>query len=144
MGRMPEKKGFIMAAWEDIIKKYTDRVEVVLPGESVPGNPFWALMEIKEGVNTGNYHSIGKEGGFSRIMLFAQRRMADWAAGRLAGQAGGFEVRGISAEHLEVLLRLCEDGYPLQLVIAASDLNENGDLCGAVMSPHQIRDALSW
>lgn len=132
-----------MANWEDIIKRYTGRVEVVLPDENVPGNPFWALMEIKDGVNTGNYHSIGKEGGLTRIMLFPQRRIADWAAGRLAGQVGGFEVRGISAGHLEVLLRLCEDGYPLQLVIAASDLNENGELCGAAMSPGQIRDALS-
>lgn len=133
-----------MAGWEDIIKKYTGGVEVVLPDETVPGSPFWALMEIRDGTNTGNYHSIGKDGRFTRIMLFAQRSMAEWAAGRLAGKAGGFEVRGVSAGHLEVLLGLCEDGYPIQLVVAASGLDENGDLCGAVMSPHQIRDALKW
>lgn len=33
-----------MAGWEDIIKKYTGRVEEVLPDETVPGSPFWALM----------------------------------------------------------------------------------------------------
>ncbi|MHB8918066.1 MAG: hypothetical protein ACYC4H_08585 [Desulfocucumaceae bacterium] len=132
-----------MSGWEDIIKKYTGRVEVVLPDETVPGSPFWALMEIRDGKNTGNYHSIGKDGGLSRVMLFAQRRMADWAAGKLAEQAEGFEVRGISAGHLEVLLGLCEDGHPLQLVIAASDLNGDGDLRGAVMTPHQIREALA-
>ncbi len=132
-----------MAGWEEIIRKYTDRVETVLPGENVRGAPFWALMEIKDGRNTGNYHSIGREGKFTRIMLFPQKRMADWAAGKLAEYAEGFEVRGISAEHLEVLLRLCEDGHPLQLVVAASDLNENGELCGAVMTPRQIREALN-
>lgn len=131
-----------MAGWENVIRKYTGRVEVVVPGENVPGEPFWALMEIKDGVNTGNYHSIGREGNLTRIMLFPQKRMADWAAQKLAGHAEGFAVRGISAEHLEVILRLCEDGYPLQLVIAASDLNGKGELCGAVMSPRQIREAL--
>lgn len=132
-----------MAGWEDVIRKYTADPEAVLPDETVQGEPFWALMEIKGGVNTGNYHSIGKEGGLTRIMLFPQRHMAEWAARKLADHVEGFEVRGISAEHLEVLLRLCEDGYPLQLVVAASGLNEKGELCGAVMSPRQIREALS-
>lgn len=131
-----------MAGWENVIKKYTDRVEVVLPGEAVRGSPFWALMEIRDGRNTGNYHSIGTEGGMTRIMLFPQRSAADWAAGKLAEYAGNFEVRGISSEHLEVLLRLCEDGCPIQLVIAAAGPDEKGDLKGAVMTPRQIRDAL--
>jgi hypothetical protein len=131
-----------MAGWENVIRKYTDRVEVVLPGGDVPGEPFWALMEIKDGLNTGNYHSIGREGNLTRIMIFPQRGVADWAARKLAEHADGFEVRGISARHLEVILRLCEDGYPLQLVVASSDLNAEGELCGAVMSPRQIRDAL--
>jgi len=132
-----------MAHWREVIKKYTDRVDVVLPDQSVSGQPFWVLMEIENGVNTGNYHSIGKEAGLTRIMLFAQRQMADWAAERLAEQVRGFEVRGVSASHLEVLLRLCEDGHPLQLVVAASDLDRHGELLGAVMSPHQIREILS-
>lgn len=132
-----------MGGWQSVISKYTDRAEVVLPGEDVPGEPFWALMEIKDGVNTGNYHSIGREGNLTRIMLFPQRRMADWAAQKLAEHVDGFEVRGISPEHLEVILRLCEDGFPLQLVIAAADLNGKGELCGSVMSPRQIRDALA-
>lgn len=132
-----------MAGWEDVIGKYTDSLEVVLPDQDVEGSPFWVLMEIKDGKNTGNYHSIGREGGLARIMLFPQRGMAEWAAGKLAAQAEGFEVRGISPEHLDVLLGLCEDGHPLQLVVAASELDQRGELRGAVMSPHQIREALS-
>lgn len=133
-----------MSEWKDIIKKYTDSAGAVLPGKDVPGDPFWALMEIREGVNTGNYHSIGKKDNRSLIMLFPQREMADWAVGRLREHAEEFEVRGISAQHLEVLLRLCEDGYPIELVVSASGLDHKGDLCGAVMSPFQIRKALSF
>ncbi|MFZ5631920.1 MAG: hypothetical protein ACOY40_03665 [Bacillota bacterium] len=133
-----------MGDWKEIISKYAGTLEAVMPDENVPGNPFWALMEIKEGKNTGNYHSIGKKNNRIMIMLFPQKQMAEWAAGELARHSGDFQVRGISAEHLEVLLRLCEDGYPLQLVVAASELNEKGELCGAVMSPHQIREALAW
>ncbi|MCL6612842.1 MAG: hypothetical protein K6T66_15025 [Peptococcaceae bacterium] len=133
-----------MSDWKEIISKYKVSAQTVMPGENVPGSPFWVLMEIKDGKNTGNYHSIGKQGDRAMIMLFPQKRMADWAAGELARHSSDFQVRGVSAEHLEVLLRLCEDGYPLQLVIAASDLNEKGELCGAIMSPHQIREALAW
>ncbi|MCL5056662.1 MAG: hypothetical protein M1130_01430 [Actinobacteria bacterium] len=133
-----------MSEWKEIISKYTDSAGVVLPGENVPGDPFWALMEIREGLNTGNYHSIGKKDNRSLIMLFPQREMADWAAERLREHAGEFEVRGLSAQHLEVLLRLCEDGYPIELVVSASGLDQKGDLCGAVMSPFQIRKALSF
>jgi hypothetical protein len=132
-----------MEDWRDIIRKYTDSAEVVLPGEDIQGEPFWALMEMKNGLNTGNYHSIGKKDQRVLIMLFPQREMADWAAERLKAHTPDFEVRGISAGHLEVLLRLCEDGYPLELVVAASGLDQNGDLCGAVMSPFQIRKALN-
>ncbi|MFZ5597845.1 MAG: hypothetical protein ACOY31_12635 [Bacillota bacterium] len=132
-----------MASWKDIVKKYTDRVEVVMPDESVQGDPFWVLMEIRDGRNTGNYHSIGKREGKTLVMLFPQRYMADWAAARLAEQCDGFDVRGVGSGHLEVLLRLCEDGYPLELVVAASELDEKGDLCGAVMSPCQIRKVLT-
>ncbi|MFZ5649042.1 MAG: hypothetical protein ACOY30_15640 [Bacillota bacterium] len=132
-----------MDSWKSIIQKYATHVEIVLPGDNVQGEPFWVLMEIKNGKNTGNYHSIGKRENRTMIMLFPQRHMADWAAGIMAQHSNDFAVRGVSAEHLNVLLRLCEDGYPLELVVAASELNEKGELCGAVMSPHQIRDILN-
>lgn len=132
-----------MEDWKDIIKKYTASAEVVLPGENVQGEPFWALMEIRNGFNTGNYHSIGKKDNRTMIMLFPQREMAVWASERLKTHTMDFKVRGISSRHLEVLLRLCEDGYPMELVVAASGLDQNGDLCGAVMSPYQIRKALN-
>lgn len=131
-----------MGDWREIIGRYTDKLDVVLPDENVPGRPFWVLMEVKNGKNTGNYHSIGKRDNLTMIMLFPQRQMAEWAAQRLALHSGDFRVRGVSAGHLEVLLRLCEDGYPLQLLVAASGLDENGELRGALMSPRQIRDIL--
>lgn len=132
----------VMGDWKDIISSYTDKVENVLPDENVLGSPFWTLMEIKDGKNTGNYHSIGKRDKLSMVMLFPQKQTARWSAQRLALHSNGFQVRGVSAGHLEVLLRLCEDGYPLQLVVAASGLDENGELRGALMSPHQIREML--
>ena len=132
-----------MGNWRDIITKYTIKAEAVLPGENVQGDPFWVLMEIRNGHNTGNYHSIGKKNNRTLIMLFPQKHMADWAAEVLEQHDSNFGVRGISADHLDVLLRLCEDGYPLELVVSASELSENGELCGAMMSPYQIRSVLS-
>lgn len=132
-----------MDSWKSIIEKYGANAETVLPGDDVQGEPFWVLMEIKNGKNTGNYHSIGKRENRTLIMFFPQREMADWAAGVLSRHSNDYMVRGVSTEHLKVLLRLCEDGYPLELVVAASELNPKGELCGAVMSPHQIREILS-
>lgn len=132
-----------MVGWTDLISIYTNNINTVLPDENILGEPFWVLMEIKDGENTGNYHSIGKRDNKSLIMLFPQKDMANWAEERLAEHSGDFKVRGVSKEHLEVLLRLCEDGYPLEFVVAASELNEGGDLCGAVMSPFQIRNILA-
>lgn len=132
-----------MESWKEIIEKYVSDVETVLPGDKVQGEPFWVLMEIKNGKNTGNYHSIGKRGSNTMVMLFPQRHMADWAAGIMARHCDHFMVRGVSTDHLKVLLKLCEDGYPLELVVAASELNEKGELCGAVMTPYQLRDILA-
>ena len=131
-----------MGNWRDIITKYTIKAETVLPGENVQGDPFWVLMEIRNGQNTGNYHSIGKKDKRTLIMLFPQKHMADWAAEILEQHSSNFMVRGVSSDHLDVLLRLCEDGYPLELVVSASELNEKGELCGAMMSPYQIRNVL--
>lgn len=132
-----------MSLWKKIILKYTDKIDTVLPDESIPGEPFWALMEIRDRKNTGNYHSMGKRYGKTMLMLFPQKKMADWAARQLAGHVEGFEVRGISSKHLEVLLGLLEEGQPIELIVAASGLNDKGELLGASMSPVQIRDFIS-
>lgn len=131
-----------MSSWKNIVLKHTEDIKNVFPDEKVPGEPFWALMEIKEGKNTGNFHSVGKRDGKTMIMLFPQKKMAAWAATRLNKHAAGFEVRGISPAHLQVLFGFYEDGYPIEFIIAASQLNENGELMGSSMSPFQIREAL--
>ncbi|GBF34508.1 hypothetical protein DCCM_3626 [Desulfocucumis palustris] len=133
-----------MSPWKKIILKYTENIDTVLPGESTPGEPFWALMEIKDGRNTGNYHSMGNRFGKTMLMLFPQKKMADWAARQLSEHVEGFEVRGISGKHLEVLLGLYEDGQPIELIVAASGLDDKGELQGASMTPGQIRDFISF
>lgn len=132
-----------MNSWESLVLKYTDTVETVLPDETVPGEPFWALMEIKDGKNTGNFHSIGQRYEKTMVMLFLQKKMAEWAVTRLKEYSANFEVRGISRNHLDVLFGLCEDGYSIELVVAAAGLNQKGELLGASMTPAQIRDAIS-
>ena len=131
-----------MPDWKTVLLKYTDNIEIVLPDVGVQGEPFWALMEIKSGENTGNYHSIGKRNGKTMIMLFPQRQMAEWAAGQLRQYTGDFEVRGISAAHLEVLLKLYDDGYPLEFIVSASALDSDGKLSGASLTSYHIREAL--
>lgn len=131
-----------MRSWEKVILKYTDRIDTVLPDETVKGEPFWALMEIREGKNTGNFHSIGKRAGNTMIMLFPQKQMADWAAIELSKHATGFQVRGISLAHLRVLFGLYEEGFPIEFIVAASQLNKKGELMGSPMTPYHIREAL--
>lgn len=132
-----------MDSWERLVLKFTDTLETVFPDETVAGEPFWSLMEIKDGKNTGNFHSIGQRYGKTMVMLFPQKRMADWAATRLREHSSDFGVRGISRTHLDVLCGLCESDYPIELVVAAADLNLRGELQGASMTPAQIRDAIA-
>ena len=131
-------------SWREIIKHYVESPVMVLPDESVRGEPFWMLMEITDGKNTGNYHAIGTREGKTMLMLFLQLDMARWALGRLQAYSGDFEVRGVSNGHLQCLLRLVEDGYPLELVVAAAGLDQYGQLQGAPMSSGQIRQMLAY
>lgn len=129
-------------SWREMIKHYVESTVMVLPDESVRGEPFWMLMEIAEGKNTGNYHAIGTREGKTMLMLFLQLDMASWALGQLQTYSGDFEVRGVSTGHLHCLLRLVEDGYPIELVVAAAKLDQYGQLQGAPMSPGQILQML--
>jgi hypothetical protein len=129
-------------SWMERIKHYVESSVMVLPDESVRGEPFWMLMEIKDGNNTGNYHAIGIREGKKMLMLFLQLDMARGALGQLQAYSGDFEVRGVSTGHLHCLLRLVEDGYPLELVVAAAGLDQYGQLQGAPMSSGQIRQML--
>jgi hypothetical protein len=128
---------------EKLVLKFTDTTDTLFPGEAVAGEPFWAIMEIINNENTGNFHSIGQRYGKTMIMLFPQRKMAEWAAKDLGEHSNDFRVRGINSAHLNVLLGLCEDGYPIELVVAAAGLNRSGELMGASMTPAQIRDAIT-
>lgn len=126
------------------IREYIDDPAIVLPDEGVPGDPFWVIMELKGRQNTGNYHSIGKRDGNLMVMLFPQKSMADWAARELQTHCGDYGVRGVSARHLQCLLSLVEEGYPLELVVAAATLDEQGKLQGVPMRPEQIKQLLEF
>jgi len=126
------------------VREYIADSEAVLPDEGVDGEPFWVLMEVINGRNTGNYHSIGKKAGKYMVMLFPQKSMARWAAGELQAHSVDYAVRGVSALHLQCLLSLVEDGHPLELLVAAAGLDEQGKLQGVSMRPEQIRQLLEF
>lgn len=130
-------------SWMERVKHYVESPVILLPDDSVRGEPFWMLMEIKDGKNTGNYHAIGTRDGKTMLMLFPQLEMARWALDQLQVYSGDFGVRGISSGHLHCLLRLVEEGYSLELVVAAAGLDQCGQLQGVPMSPDQIRQIMN-
>lgn len=131
-------------SWRERVGHCVESPDILLPDESVRGEPFWMLMEIIDGKNTGNYHAIGTREGKTMLMLFPQLDMARWALEQLKEYSGEFEIRGISAGHLHCLLGLVEEGYPLELVVAAAGFDQWGKLQGAPMSPGMIRQMLDW
>ncbi|MBF7084138.1 hypothetical protein IT084_14300 [Desulfallas sp. Bu1-1] len=84
-------------------------LSVMLPGPDVVGEPFWALMSIEpDGETNGNYYAVWQEG--KRIVpLYPGRKLAqDYLA-----KTGEHDlaVRGISKEHLRVLLEFQKRGW---------------------------------
>ncbi|WP_238654439.1 restriction endonuclease [Paenibacillus piscarius] len=79
------------------------KIGVILPNEKVLGQPFWTLMEEREGQITGTYVVLPheKDKGF---YLFTSKKTAEI----LSNDAGGVVVRGVSQLHLKVLLSFAE------------------------------------
>jgi len=76
-----------------------------LPDKNVIGDPFWTLMEIKDGKITGTYYSFSNNKRQS-IALFFSKRIAEHLLKRM--DANDFEVRGVSRYQLKSIIGLME------------------------------------
>ncbi len=84
-------------------------LSVVLPGPEVAGEPFWALMGIEpDGETTGIYYSV-RQGGREFVPLFPGKELAEDYLVKTGEH--DLAVRGISKEHLRVLLGFQRRGW---------------------------------
>lgn len=99
-----------------LFRSTATRIKILLPDENVIGQPFWALMEEKDGQITGVY--ITTEYNNDQILgLYISRAMAIKASEKTVGV-----VRGISQPHLRFLNDLSKH-TKLKLAIALNDKN---------------------
>lgn len=73
-----------------------------LPNKKVKGDPFWTLMEIKNGETTGTYYAISNEGK-PAVPLFYSRVIAEKFRKKLPDRHR-YEVRGISQYQLKAFI----------------------------------------
>ena len=85
---------------KEIAEYVAIKLKKMLPDENVIGDPFWTIMETKEGHNTGNYYSY--ENGI--IFAFSKKQ-----AQRLCDSlkiSFNYKVYGVSQKQLKLLLDL--------------------------------------
>lgn len=83
-------------------KVMVKKLEVLLPNENSVGEPFWTIMEERNGELTGNYSCVkGKT-----IGLFISKKIALEVAEKIGGT-----VRGVSQKHLLFLAGLSEHEF---------------------------------
>ncbi|MDH8676956.1 restriction endonuclease [Fusibacter bizertensis] len=87
------------------LKVILKSIEKLLPDEKVIGQPFWTIMEEKDGKVTGTYCSYGDEG--KHIILFDSKLMATEFLNK-RGTKG--VVRGVSQMHLRGIIAMAKLG----------------------------------
>ena len=101
------------------------RIEVLLPNEKVSGEPFWTIMEERNGQLTGEYMCIGEE----ILGLFISKKVAQQVCDNIGGV-----VRGISQRHLRTIIQY---GYNFNLKLCFVPIElENG----LIVEPKFIED----
>ncbi len=99
---------------------------VLTPGTDVKADPFHAIMAVDEdGNTTGQLWGAGV-----RLMLFESLHAAKSVLKALDGLKGeeqqAYELRGVSAEHLQALQKLAENDVAELFVIVG--INPQGDV----------------
>lgn len=108
----------------------SSKLQVMLPDEKVDGNPFWTLMEQKNGNLTGNYFSQESDGKFS-VSFFYSKTIAERFLSKLS-DSRAWVVRGLTQRHLKILTRMIKsqevDAYLYYLPIWIEDFNEKNPI----------------
>ncbi len=108
-----------------ISKVLSKQLEVVLPDESVIGEPFWTIMEERNGQITGTYMCVSD----NTVGLFISKKTAN----EISVKTGGV-VRGVSQKHLKVLIGYAKN-LGLKLCVVLLDSSQ-----GIVMETRAVED----
>lgn len=79
-------------------------LKILLPDETVQGEPFWAIMEVRDGQVTGSIWAKGPDDD-QCMPFFPSKALAESAVAQVP-DAANWVVRGISRRHMKVLLAL--------------------------------------
>jgi hypothetical protein len=97
-----------------------------LPDKNQIGEPFWTIMELKNGAITGNYHML-KNNNRNIVSLFFSKQSAEIFTKELQLKKSDWHVTGLSQNQLKSFLIMFEDfenkGDILQLIFEKK-LNE--------------------
>lgn len=88
---------------EEVIKSMIKRFGMILPDESIIGDPFWVVMETGgNGENTGTYYSY--DGLIPLFLSYKQAR-------EVADKNSDLKVYGLSQNHLKILSSFTDSTY---------------------------------
>ncbi len=99
-------------------------ISLILPNETVQGDPYWAIMECREGQVTGHYWTVAAQDGEQIVPLFPVKDEATLLHFSLVNSES-FVVRGISRRHLHFLKRRPPQGARLAEV---KEISPDGEL----------------
>jgi len=126
-----EKKGIKLLVLEDLPKFYeilAGQIEYVfLPDENTIGEPFWALMEINNGINTGNYIGMPSKDVYT-IPLFLSEKIGKKFKEMYYSKSKNCELRGVRSEQLYAIARLSEL-HEVKFIVVYSQPTEDGLNC---------------
>ncbi|MDX9721461.1 MAG: hypothetical protein RBU37_11995 [Myxococcota bacterium] len=105
-------------------------MSVLLPGPEAPAEPFHAIMEVDEDGN-----STGQLWGFDgKLMLFESKAAAKAVLEKLADEH--YQLRGVSAAHLDALQQVVADKVPLFVIVG---FNPYGKIEAMPLAEHLAR-----
>lgn len=85
---------------EEQVRIYVrDSLKKGLPNEEVIGDPFWTVMEVQDGHNTGNYYPFAQN---SIVLFFSKKQAEDFC--KLIPD--NFKVFGVSQQLLMIICRM--------------------------------------
>ena len=93
------------------LKEVSLRLSQFKPNSDLKGEPFYTLMEHHNGMMTGKYYTIPARGDSHAILLFESNEKAFYFRQTREDDSSikkRFYIRGISGEHLKVLVDFME------------------------------------
>lgn len=111
--------------------------QIYLPSKFLKGEPFYILMEHKNGELTGSYHVIEYKAMPKAMFLFLSKRLALNYL-KCTGEKDLF-IRGLKQEAFDFIIMAAEKFDAVFRVVCAEG-NKNGDHMMFDLTPNQLKD----